>query len=97
MICEITLDGRRAGQYPARTEDTGAKRRREQAMIRNPEQPPDAEEEALEATIRRLAERRDAAREGSAEYRMVIRQLKGLRNSQLAEQIMEEYGYWGGD
>ena len=67
-------------------------------MIRNPEQPPDAEEEALEATIRQLIERKDAAVEGSAEYRMVIRQLKGLRDSrELAGPIMEEYDYWGGD
>lgn len=51
----------------------------------------------LEDTIRRLIERKDAAFEGSAEYRMVIRQLKGLRNSQLAAEIMEEYDYWGGD
>jgi chromosome segregation ATPase len=41
----------------------------------------------LEDTIRRLIERKDAAVEGSAEYRMVIRQLKGLRNSQLAAEI----------
>jgi hypothetical protein len=34
-------------------------------------------------------------REGSAEWRFIIRQLDGLRTSQLAEQIMEEYGYWG--
>jgi hypothetical protein len=27
---------------------------------------------------------------------MVVRQLDGIRDrSQLAEQIMEEYGYWG--
>jgi DNA repair ATPase RecN len=51
----------------------------------------------LEDTIRRLIERKDAAVEGSAEYRMVIRQLKGLRNSQLAAEIMEEYDYWGSD
>jgi uncharacterized coiled-coil DUF342 family protein len=53
----------------------------------------DNDEQELENTIRQLIERRDAAREGSAEYRMVIRQLKGLRNSKLAEEIMEEYGY----
>ena len=34
--------------------------------------------------------------DGSAEWRMVVRQLDGIRDrSQLAEQIMEEYGYWG--
>jgi hypothetical protein len=52
-------------------------------------------EETLEATIGQLVERMETAREGSAEWRMVVRQLDGLRRSQLAEQIMEEYGYWG--
>ena len=58
----------------------------------------DDDELELENTIRQLIERKDAAVEGSAEYRMVIRQLKGLRNSrELAGPIMEEYDYWGGD
>lgn len=53
-------------------------------------------EKQLEHTIERLTERLDAAREGSAAWRMVVRQLDGLRDrSQLAEQIMEEHGYWG--
>jgi hypothetical protein len=56
----------------------------------------DDNERELEATIRALIYRLDAARKGSAEHRMVLRQLDGLRDhSQLAEQILEEYGYWG--
>jgi hypothetical protein len=50
----------------------------------------------LETTIERLVERLNATREGSAEHRMVVRQLDGIRDrSQLAEQILEEHGYWG--
>jgi hypothetical protein len=45
----------------------------------------------LERTVEQLI-----AREGSTEWRMVVRQLDGPRDrSQLAEHIMEEYGYWG--
>jgi hypothetical protein len=56
----------------------------------------DDDELELENTIRQLIARKDAAREGDAEHRMVIRQLDGLRGrSLLAEQIMEEYDYWG--
>jgi hypothetical protein len=53
-------------------------------------------EAELEITIEHLVERLYDAREGSASHRMVVRQLDGIRDrSQLAEQIMEEYGYWG--
>jgi len=53
-------------------------------------------ENELEQTIERLVARLDADREGSASWRMVVRQLDGIRDrSQLAEQIMEEHGYWG--
>ena len=53
-------------------------------------------EQELENIIATLAYRLSLAREGSAEYRMIVRQLDGIRDrSQLAEQIMEEYGYWG--
>jgi hypothetical protein len=46
----------------------------------------------LENTIRRLIALLDAAREGSAEHRMILRQLACVRDSsQLAGQIMEEY------
>jgi hypothetical protein len=53
-------------------------------------------ETELELTIEQLTARLLDAREGSAGRRMVVRQLDGLRDhSHLAEQIMEEYGYWG--
>ena len=45
----------------------------------------------LENTIRRLIALMDAAREGSAEYRMIVRQLKGLRNSEIGGLIFEEF------
>jgi hypothetical protein len=49
-------------------------------------------DDELEATIKQLIARKDAAVEGSVEYRMVIRQLKGLRDSRgLAGPIMEDY------
>jgi hypothetical protein len=53
-------------------------------------------EKELERVIERLTDRLAAAREGSAAHRMVVRQLEGVRNSgKLAEQILEEYDYWG--
>ena len=46
----------------------------------------------LENTIRRLIALMDAAREGSAEYRMIVRQLIGVRDSsELPGLIIEEY------
>jgi hypothetical protein len=46
----------------------------------------------LENTIRRLIALMDAAREGSAEYRMIVRQLIGVRDSsELRGLIIEEY------
>ena len=61
-----------------------------------PEPPPVERDEELEAIIRRLAYRRDDTREGSAEYRMIIRQMRGLRSSsKLAEEILEDYDFWG--
>ena len=52
--------------------------------------------EELEHTIWQLTQRLSAAREGSAEWRMIVRQLEGIRNSsELAGQILEEYDYWG--
>jgi hypothetical protein len=35
----------------------------------------------LEQTIARLIERKDAAEEGSAEWRMAVRQLRGLHHT----------------
>lgn len=53
-------------------------------------------ERELERIIEQLTLRLKLAREGSAEWRMIIRQLEGVRNgSLLAEQILEEYDYWG--
>ena len=50
------------------------------------------EEEELEATIKTLVDRLNDAREDSAEYRMVVRQLVGaLEGSQLGRLILEEY------
>ena len=57
---------------------------------------PTAEEQELEQTIKRLAERLDDTREGSAEHTFVLRQLKGVRgSSELALMVCEEYNYWG--
>jgi hypothetical protein len=39
------------------------------------------DDEELENKIRQLIARKDAARDGSAEHRMIIRQLNGLRGS----------------
>lgn len=54
-------------------------------------------EEELEAQIIALVERKNAAAEGSAEYRFALRQLTGLRYShELAGPIIEEVDrYWG--
>ena len=50
------------------------------------------EEEELEATIRTLVYRLDDAREGSAEHRMIIRQLQGIRDfCQLGRLIIEDF------
>jgi hypothetical protein len=51
----------------------------------------DDDERSLEATIRTLVYRLNDAREGSAEYRMIERQLIGLRNSELGRLIIEDY------
>jgi hypothetical protein len=65
-------------------------------MVGVPEPPPVETDDELEATIKQLVDRLDAVREGSAEYRMIIRQLTGLRDfSQLGGLIMEEYAMAG--
>ena len=49
-------------------------------------------EEGLEATIKTLVDRLNDAREDSAEYKTIIRQLVGIRDfSQLGGLIIEEY------
>jgi hypothetical protein len=61
-----------------------------------PEPPPVERDEELEAIIARLVNRLDAAREGSAEYRLIERQLVGLRDgSELGGLIIEEYDMVG--
>ena len=53
-------------------------------------------DEELEATIRRLVDRLNAAREGSAEYRMIVRQLVGIRKtSELGGLIIEGHELYG--
>jgi hypothetical protein len=55
------------------------------------------DEALLERTIAALVARKNAAREGSAEYRMALRQLTGLRYTrELAGPIIEELDpRWG--
>ena len=63
---------------------------------RNPDVQPDADELELKATIKRMINRLDDAREGSAEHRMIERQLEGVRkSSELGSLIMEEYDLSG--
>ena len=53
---------------------------------------PTPEDNELEATIGRLFDRLEDAREGSAEYRMIVRQLRGLQEgSQIGRLIFEEF------
>jgi hypothetical protein len=56
-------------------------------------------DEELEAVIGALVARKNAAVEGSAEYRMAMRQLAGLRYTrELAGPIIEELDpYWGSE
>jgi hypothetical protein len=56
---------------------------------------PTPEDDELEATIGRLFDRLEDAREGSAEYRMIVRQMKGLRNSEIGGLIFEEFSMRG--
>jgi hypothetical protein len=57
-----------------------------------PEPPPVERDEELEATIRTLIYRLKQAREGSAEHRMIERQLIGPRDfSELGGLIFEDY------
>lgn len=50
----------------------------------------------LERIIRDLAARRKSADPDSAEYKMIMRQMAGIRREgELAALILEEYDYWG--
>ncbi len=52
-------------------------------------------DEELEATIIATVRRRDAAPEGSPKYRLLNRQIEGLRNySELASLMLEDLGDW---
>jgi hypothetical protein len=57
----------------------------------DPHAPKCAEEIELIETVRQLAYRLRHAREDSAEYKMIVRQLEGIRRgSQLGGLLMEE-------
>jgi len=62
----------------------------------DPDAPRSDEELALEEVVKDLAYRRKHADEDSAEYRMIERQMEGIRRgSELGSMILEEYDYWG--
>jgi hypothetical protein len=56
---------------------------------------PTPEDIALETTIGRLFDRLEDAREGSAEYKMIVRQLRGLRSGEINGLIFEEFSIRG--
>ncbi len=62
----------------------------------DPDVPKTAEELELEQVVRRLAYRLRDAEEDSAEQRMILRQMDGIRHgSELGGLIMEEYDMGG--
>jgi hypothetical protein len=62
----------------------------------SPDIPKTADELELEAIVRDLAERLHVAREDSAEQRMILRQMDGIRqHSELGILLMEEYDIGG--
>ena len=65
-------------------------------IIPKTEYVPTPEDDALEDTIRQLFYSLEDAREGSAEYKMIVRQLTGLREgSQIGRLIFEEFSMRG--
>jgi hypothetical protein len=53
-------------------------------------------EAKLEKIISDLADRRKRVDMDSAEYKMIMRQMAGVRREgYLAARILEEYDYWG--
>ena len=57
---------------------------------------PTPEDDAMEDAIRQLFYSLEDAREGSAEYKMIVRQLTGLREgSQIGRLIFEEFSMRG--
>ena len=62
----------------------------------DPDAPRSAEELRLEEIISELAYRLKHADMDSAEYKMIMRQMAGIRRgSELGSLILEEYDYWG--
>lgn len=61
----------------------------------DPDIPKTDEEIELEEVVRQLAYRLRDAREGSAEYKMIVRQMEGIRGSELGGLLMEEYDIGG--
>ena len=60
--------------------------------VYSPDEPRTAEEIELGEILRRLAYRREEVREDSAEYRMIARQMEGIRHgSEYGGLLMEEY------
>jgi hypothetical protein len=67
----------------------------EQRAMYDSDIPKTDEELELEEVVRQLAYRLREAREGSAEYKMIVRQMEGLRGSELGSLLMEEYDIGG--
>ncbi|MDD1520008.1 MULTISPECIES: hypothetical protein [Bradyrhizobium] len=66
------------------------------SQVFSPDIPKTAEEIELEDVIRRLVYRLDEVREDSAEARMILRQLEGIRRgSELFGLLMQEYDMGG--
>jgi hypothetical protein len=64
--------------------------------VYDPEAPKTDAEIELEEAVRQLAYRLRRAREGSAEYKMIVRQMDGIRHgSELGGLLMEEYDILG--
>jgi hypothetical protein len=62
----------------------------------DPGAPRSDEELRLEKIISEFAARRKRADMDSAEYKMITRQMAGMRREgYLAARILEEYDYWG--
>jgi len=61
----------------------------------DPDIPKTDDEIELEEIVRQLAYRFRDAREDSAEYKMIVRQMEGIRRSELGGLLMEEYDCGG--
>jgi hypothetical protein len=66
------------------------------ATVYSPDVPKTDEERELEAILTRLAYRREEVREDGPEYRLIVRQMEGIRRgSELGGLLMEEYDISG--